>query len=76
MTPQAEVVEVVGAEDMDDEVLFKHINARHSDDIGLEDIQYSPLYSDSLIETHRAYHRRVHQLAMDGHYDHYHSGEN
>lgn len=70
------ITEVVGADDMDDEVMFKHINARHTQDIGLSDIHYSELYSNSLIETHRAFHRRVHELALDGQYDHYHSGEN
>jgi hypothetical protein len=68
---------VPGATDMDDEVIYKHLNARHKKDLGLSrDMEYSTLTSKTLVATHRSFHRRVHDLATPGQHDHEHVGEN
>jgi hypothetical protein len=68
---------VPGVEDMDDETMYKHVNARHKTDLGLtEDMHYSDTLSASLIDTQRAFHRRCHDIAVPGQYDHEHVGEN
>lgn len=71
MTKQAEVVVVPAIEDMDDETVYKHINARHKKDLGLSaDMHYSPTLSQTLILTHRAFHRRIHELVPFHNHDH------
>jgi hypothetical protein len=63
MTKPAEAVIVPAVEDMTDEVMYKHLNARHKKDLGLNaDMHYSPTLSTTLINTHRAFHRRIHEL--------------
>jgi hypothetical protein len=73
MTP----CEVVGAEDMDDETVYRHINARHKAEFGIDaDMHYSDTTSESLIMTHRAFHRRVHEIGVPGQFNHEHVGAN
>jgi hypothetical protein len=70
-------VVVPGAIGMDDETFFKHLNARHLADLGFSSpIDLSPLYSNSLISTHRSYHRRLHEIAVPGQHNHEHNQEN
>jgi hypothetical protein len=75
--PPTSAALVPGVEEMDDEVMYKHLNARHKTDLGIkDDMHYSPLYAESLVEAHRAFHRRQHELATPGRYDHEHVGDN
>lgn len=75
--PPAAPTTVPGAEDMDDETMYKHLNARHKRDLNITtDMDYSPLFSESLVGAHRAFHRRMHDLATPGQYNHQHVGEN
>lgn len=72
--------EVPGADDMGNETFIKHINARHKQDLGLNpkgpDLHYDITQSEGLIDTHRAFHRRCHDLALPEQYDHEHEGKN
>jgi len=66
-----EVVLVPAADDMDDETMCKHINARHSED-HLTTVAYMPLALPSYMGSVRAFHARLHALATPGQYDHEH----
>jgi hypothetical protein len=70
------VISVVSADDMDAETLYKHLNARHLHDLGMNaEMYFSEEYSESLIGSHRAFHARVHALALSGHHDHVHEDQ-
>lgn len=67
----SEPVTVPSAEEMSDEIFFKHFNARHLPDVlNLVPIRYSPTLSDGLARAFRAWHRRCHML--NDRYEHFH----
>ena len=71
MSKKTETVVVPSLESMDDETVYKHINARHKLDLGLTaDMHYSPTLSQTLIRTNRAFHRRIHELNPFHNHDH------
>lgn len=77
MSRATTVTTVPGASKMNDETIYKHLNARHKQDLGLSsDMHYSPLALPSLAATHRAFHRRIHEMATPGMYDHEHINDN
>lgn len=54
---------VVPAEQMADDVFIMHLNARHLEDLGMTaPLRYSPLTSEGMSKTQRAFHRRIHKV--------------
>lgn len=75
--PPIELPVVPGCGEMDDEIMYKHLNARHKRDLGIStEMTYSPLYAEGLVGAHRAFHRRVHEVAVPQQHDHEHGGVN
>lgn len=69
-----EIVEVPDAEDMDDETFLKHIENRHARECHVEGY-ISRHAIDAWIGSYRAFHDRLHSLAVPGQYDHVHESE-
>lgn len=68
---------VPGMAEMDDETVYKHLSARHKSDLGIKsDMHYSPQATPALAATHRAFHRRIHEMATPGQYSHEHVTDN
>lgn len=68
------VVDVPHAEDMDDETFIKHIEARHAAECKVEGYiarEAVPAW----INTYRAFHERLHSIAVPGQYNHIHEEE-
>lgn len=63
---------VVPADEMDDETFCKHMNYRHLQDLGLNRIEHHERTLPGYYATLRAYHERLHALALRGTYNHEH----
>lgn len=64
---------VQSCDDMDDDTVYKHLNARHLEDLGMNaPMQYSEEFSETLVLTMRNYHERVHAIATPTQHDHHH----
>jgi hypothetical protein len=59
------------AEDMPDEDFIKHIEHRHASECKVEGY-IARQAVDAWIGTYRAFHERLHKLAVPGQYDHTH----
>lgn len=72
----AQVIALVpAAEDMDDETIVRHINARHCEDVGGAKLSLDgPLRLGTVatLSAYRAFHSRLHALSTPGQYDHEH----
>lgn len=69
------VVEVPAAEDMSDKTFCQHMNLRHAIEIGSPGLALKgPLRAGTLatLAAYRAFHARLHALAVPGQYDHEH----
>jgi hypothetical protein len=69
-----EVVEVPDAEDMDDETFIKHIEHRHAEECKVEGF-IARHAIDAWIGPYRAFHDRLHSIAVPGQHDHEHELE-
>jgi hypothetical protein len=67
----SEPVSVPPAGDMDDETFLKHIEHRHADECHVEGFIARHAVSQ-WIGSYRAFHQRLHEIAMPGQYDHEH----
>jgi hypothetical protein len=67
-----EPVEVPLAEQMDNETFIKHLEYRHAQDCGFEQAIVSRDGMVAWIGAYRAFHDRLHTLAIPGQYDHVH----
>lgn len=65
-----DVVEVVDADEMDDTTFIKHMEKRHQGDTGIESHHLHAM--DAWVPAYRAFHDRLHRIAMPGQYDHTH----
>jgi len=63
---------VVAAEGMDDETFCAHLNKRHLNDLGLSGIEHHEPTAPSYYASLRAFHDRVHDIAVPGQHDHAH----
>lgn len=67
-----EIVRVPAAEDMDDETFLKHLELRHKQDTKVEGYLHRHQVPE-WIGLYRAFHNRVHEIAVPGQHDHKHS---
>lgn len=63
---------VPAADSMDDATFCAHLNRRHLGDLGLHRIQHRAETMPGYYGTLRAYHARLHAMALRGTYDHEH----
>lgn len=66
-----EQVEVPLADDMDDETFLKHIEHRHADECKVEEFLHRHAV-EAWVTSYRAYHERLHKIAVPGQHDHTH----
>jgi hypothetical protein len=66
-----EVVSVPLADQMDDDTLLNHIEARHAAECKVETF-ISRHNVSAWISTYRVFHDRLHKIAVPGQYDHVH----
>lgn len=66
-----EVVEVPDAGEMDDETFIKHLELRHADECRIENY-LSRNAIGAWIGAYRAFHDRLHLIAVPGQYNHTH----
>lgn len=64
------IVEVPDADDMDDDIFIKHLEARHASECKIETT--IKIRKGAWVSTYRAFHDRLHRLAVFGQYDHEH----
>lgn len=63
---------VPSADDMDDATFAKHMTHRHGESLGGLPFLHLTGKSPSLVAAWRAFHRRLHNLAEPGRYEHTH----
>lgn len=71
-------ISVPAADDMDDETFLKHLELRHAEEVKFETSgvgRTARRAMSSWLPTYRAFHARLHQIAMPGQYDHVHEDE-
>lgn len=69
-----EQVVVPMAEEMDDETFIRHIEARHAKECKVEGYIHRHAV-DAWIGVYRAFHERLHRIAVPGQHDHVHEWE-
>jgi hypothetical protein len=67
------LVEVPDADDMDDDIFLKHLEARHAAECKIEGIIKHR--KGPWINGYRRLHDRLHDLAAPGQHDHEHEGD-
>lgn len=72
MMKTKEPVVVPDAGDMDDETFIMHLEKRHARDCGFENSPISRRAMEAWLPVYRAFHERLHRLAVPGQYDHEH----
>lgn len=68
-------VQVPPSSDMDDETFLKHLEYRHADQCKFETSEVARRAVEQWIGAYRAYHDRLHKIAVPGQYDHYHEAD-
>ncbi len=71
----ADIIEVVSADEMDNETLCRHLEARHAEAIDIEkngSLLRHPDKADAWVLPYRAFHDRLHDIALPGALDHEH----
>lgn len=66
------IVRVPLAEDMEDEHFIRHIEKRHAAECKVENGEIARQAIDAWIGSYRAYHERLHKIAVPGQYNHVH----
>lgn len=74
-TTVAEVPTVPCADEMDNDTFLKHYNKRHLQDSSMSRVIERDMAWEKLAGMWRAFHRRCHNLAVPGQYDHEHEGD-
>jgi hypothetical protein len=64
------LVVVQDADEMDDLTFIKHMEHRHEADTGIESHHLHAM--DAWVPAYRAFHERLHKIALPGQYDHIH----
>lgn len=68
---EPEPAEVVSADDMDNDIFLKHMDARHGLSVKWGPLSTHPDRADEWIQPYRAFHDRLHEVHED-HIDHIH----
>ena len=66
------MVTVPSADDMDNETFLRHMDARHAADVKDGPLSVHPDSVDAWVDPYRAFHDRLHDIAVPGQYDHEH----
>ena len=66
------VVRVPMAKDMEDEHFIRHIEKRHAAECKVENGYIARQAVEAWIGSYRAFHERLHAIALPGQYDHIH----
>lgn len=64
-------VEVPMTEELDDDTFLRHLELRHSAECGVEE-SLPRLAVEAWVGTYRAFHERLHRIAVPGQHDHVH----
>lgn len=67
-----EIITVPSIDDMDNETFLKHMDARHAADVIDGPLSAHPDRADEWVAPYRAFHERLHELALPGQYGHEH----
>lgn len=68
-------IQVPCSASMDDETFLKHLEYRHAEECKFEDTPVARRAVDAWIGAYRAFHDRLHKIAVPGQYDHYHEDD-
>lgn len=68
-------VQVPTTDEMDDETFLKHLEYRHAAECKFENGEVARRAVDAWIGAYRAFHDRLHRIAIPGQYDHYHEDD-
>jgi hypothetical protein len=69
----ADIVTVPSIDDMDDDTFCRHMDARHSESLSnAGPLSAHPDRAPEWVLPYRAYHDRLHDIAVPGQYDHEH----
>lgn len=66
------MLSIPNTDEMDNETFLKHMDARHADEVKCHPLSNHPDRHDNWVGPYRAFHERLHDLALPGRYDHEH----